>query len=293
VLDSVDQQNQSPFFQRLPTELRLAIYTFALQRQNVHILLRSVTQIVTSYLHPSSDSSWMELSAVPCAKLKHIPCFDAEDCHRFSCSCPLLAIGGLFRACRLLYAESVSLLYSNTSFIFNHPYNFDELCKAITTNQQFTTSPLRFVRDVRIYIPLFSLQHYPENIRDLYSGLKLLTEQAVTLKRFDLIVEMRRMNEPVAQADLWSRETNRVLKETSRILGDFRGLETFNLFLPLSQRVGHLLGENEGSIAQEILRELVYLPKGSRAMTVRQFDNHFEARYQALLARAVLREGSY
>jgi hypothetical protein len=117
-----------------------------------------------------------------------------------------------------------------------------------------------------------------------YSGLTLLTEQAVTLKRFDLTFQMRRVNELVAQADLWDGETNRLLKETLRILGSFRGLETFNLFLPLSQRVGHLLGENEESVAQEILRELVYLPKGSRTMTIRQFDNHFEARYQALMA---------
>jgi hypothetical protein len=172
----------------------------------------------------------------------------------------------------LAYAESVSLLYTNTSFVFNNPYTFNELCKAITTNQQFITSPLRFVRDMRICI---SLQHYPRHIRNLYSGLTLLTEQAVTLKRFDVAVQTRCVNKPVAQADLWIRDTNRLLKETLRILGSFRGLETFNLFLPLSQHVGHLLGENDGFVAQEILRELVYLPKGSRAMTVRQFDNHF------------------
>jgi hypothetical protein len=289
VLDNADQQNRSPFFQRLPTELRLAIYTFVLQSQNVHILVRSISDLITSYC-------WHELSAIPCAKLKHMHCFNADRCHRLGCSCPKLAIGGLFRACRLLYAESVSLLYTNTSFIFAWPYDFNEFCKAITINQQFTTSPLRFVRDVRICIPLRSLRHYLEHIRALYSGLTLLTEQAVTLKIFDLTFQMRGVNEPVAQADLWDGETNRLLKETLRILGSFRGLETFNLFLPLSQRVGHLLGENEESVAQEILRELVYLPKGSRAMTIWQFDDHFEARYQALMAgkpaRAVLSDFS-
>lgn len=107
-------------------------------------------------------------------------------------------------------------------------------------------------------------------------GLTLLTEHAVTLKRFDLIVQRHHVNEPVAQADLWSGETNRLLKETLRILGSFRGLETFNIFLPLSQRVGHLLDENEMSVAQKILREPVYLPKVSRTMTVRQVNNHFQ-----------------
>jgi hypothetical protein len=212
-------------------------------------------------------------------------CFDAGKCHRSSCSCPKPAIGGLFRACRLLYAESVSLLYTNTSFVFNDPYIFDELCKAITTNQQFTTSPLRFVRDMRICTSLFSFRPYPGHIRKLYSGLTLLTEQAVALKRFDLKIRTPCDSRPVAQADLWSRETKHLLKETLRILGSFRGLEIFNLFLPLSQRVGHFLGENDGFIAQKILRELVYLPEGSRAMTVRQFDNHFKTRYQALMAR--------
>ena len=287
VLDSADQQNQSPFFQCLPTELRLAIYTFVLQSQRVHILVHGVNPIYSSDLLPSTvKRSWLEWSAMPCAKLKHMSCFDASRCHSF-CSrpCSRLAIGGLFRACRLLYAESVSLLYTNTAFVFINPYTFNELCKAITTNQQFTTSPLRFVRDVRIRINPFSLQHHPGQIGDLYSGLTLLIEQAVTLKRFDLTVPTCGVNTLVASADLWSRETKRLLKEILRILGSFRELETFNLFLPLSQRVGHLLGENDGFVAEEILRELVYLPKGSRAMTVRQFDNHFETRYQALMAR--------
>jgi hypothetical protein len=128
----------------------------------------------------------------------------------------------------------------------------------------------------------------------LYSGLTLLTEHAVTLKRFDLRAQTDFVDEPVAQTDLWGGETNRLLKKVLRILGSFRGLETFKLFLPLSQRVGHLLDEKETSVAQTILRELVYLPEGSRAMTVWQFDNHFKTRYQALMARKPARgEGSY
>jgi hypothetical protein len=279
VLDSADQQNQSPFFQRLPTELRLAIYTFVFQSQKVLILVRSVTQTATSYVLPRHRRK-QPAEAKCCAM-----------CYEMFRSCPKLAIGGLFRACRLLYAESVSLLYSNTSFVFRRPHYFNELCKAVTINQQFTISPLRFVRDMRISVPPVSLRHYPEQIRNLYSGLTLLTEQAVTLKRFDLI-QKHFVGEPVAQADLWSRETTRLLKEILRILGGFRGLERFNLVLPLFQHVGHLPGENEGFVAQEILRELVYLPKGSRAMTVRQFDNHFEARHQALVARKLARSGT-
>jgi hypothetical protein len=163
-LDSADQQNQSPFFQRLPTELRLAIYTFVLQSQNVHILMRSVKATYSSYLYPSNiTSSWLEWRALPCAKLKHMLCFDPSKCHRFLCSCPRLDIGGLFRACRLLYAESVSLLYTNTSFVFGNPYTFNKLCIAITTNQQFATSPLRFVRDTRIGV-LLNLSNIIPNI---------------------------------------------------------------------------------------------------------------------------------
>jgi hypothetical protein len=292
VLDSADQQNQSPFFQRLPPELRLAMYTFILQSQNVHILIREGTTSVISPHFPSPvESRRLMLRAVPCAKPNHKSCFDVTKKHPNFCPCPKPAIGGLFRACRLLYAESVSLLYTNTSFVFNHPRAFNELCKAITTNQQFTTSPLRFVRDMRIYVTLFSLQHYPEHIRDLNSGLTLLTEHAVTLKRFDLIVQTHFV---VTQADFWDGETNRLLKKTLRNLGSFRGLETFKLLLPLSQYVGHLLDENKTSVAQTILRELVYLPEGSRTMTVWQFDNHFKTRYQALMARKRARgEGSY
>ena len=38
VLDGANSQDQSPFFQRLPTEIRHMIYAFALNVQTVHVL---------------------------------------------------------------------------------------------------------------------------------------------------------------------------------------------------------------------------------------------------------------
>jgi len=137
-----------------------------------------------------------------------------------------------------------------------------------------------FIRDIRISVPGPDSQY----IRDANAGLTLLTEQAVNLKIFELAVQLSCINGQDTQADIWCGERGRLLRKTLRILGSFRGLESFDLYLMLSVPWGNLLDGKESSVIARILRELVSQPKGSGTMTARQFHNHFKTRYQALMA---------
>ena len=289
MLDNAHQQNQSPFFQRLPAELRLIIYAFVFLKQTVHIMTHKghVFYVADGFPNPVRDRP-RELMGLLCKDMLYgvrprngLPCFYARRCHGFDilytpCRYQPLAIGGLVRTCRLLYVESVSLLYTNMPFHFECTHSFNVFCNAISTNQQFTSPRLMFIRDIRISVPCLDIQC----IRDTNAGLILLTEQAVRLKRFKLQVQQRCIDGDT-RADIWYGERRRLLKKTLRILGSFRGLESFALDMKLSRNGRPALS---GKKISGILRELVFQPKGSGIMTARQFHNHFKIGYQASMA---------
>jgi hypothetical protein len=262
MLDKADQQNQSPFFQRLPAELRLIIYAFYFPSQTVSIFERY-----------GRDGQGRSLELRGWRWNQFLP--GCPETHPYQ----PVAIGGLVRACRLLYFESVSLLYTNTSFNFGI-HLFNAFCEAISVNQQFTPAPLMFMRDIRIVVDCPGLQ----DIRDANAGLTLLVEQAANLRRFELKVRESRMSWEDTREGIWSGERRCLLKETLRILGSFRGLEFFKLGLMFSYDFGHILSDNEVDVVTSILRELVFQPKGSGAMTARQFHNDFKIRYLASMA---------
>ena len=298
MLDNAHQQNQSPFFQRLPAELRLIIYAFVFLSQTVHIVAVHITAhdrrdyYIIGDFPRSVERRWPGLMGLPC-RLEDVlsnrpswmpPCIHVARCYgddflEAPCRWQPLAIGASIRACRLLYIESVSLLYTNTFFAFNSAHSFNVFCKAISLNRQFAPPPLMFIRDIRICV----FGPYRQCIRDTNAGLILLTEQAVNLKRFELAVRYGNIGYDT-RASIWCGERKRLLKKTLRILGSFRGLESFNLWLMPSVHVRSLLNGNEVSVIARILRELVSQPKGSGAMTARQFHNHFKTRYLALMA---------
>jgi hypothetical protein len=293
VLDNVHQQKQSLFFQRLPAELRLIIYSFVFLSQTVHIVAYAKHEYYIMRCLPRPvGGRWPELMGLLC-RLEDMlsgcppslaPCFHPKRCHGFDishdiCRCQSLAIQTPVRACRLLYVESVSLLYANTSFAFHCARTFNVFCKAMSLNRQLAPPPLMFIRDIRICV----LGPYRQLIRDTNAGLTLLTEQAVNLKRFELAAQHTNVYRGT-RVSIWCGERRRQLKKTLRILGSFRGLESFNLCLMVPLLVKHLLDDNEVSVIAKILRELVSQPKGSGAMTARQFHNHFKTRYLALMA---------
>lgn len=226
-----------------------------------------------------------ELMGLPCRlRPEDLLCIHVMRCYgagilQDRCYYQPLAIGGLVRACRLLYVESVSLLYTNPSFAFNDAHSFNVFCKAISLNRQFAPPPLMFIRDIQINV----LGPYRDCIRDTNAGLTLLIEQAVNLKRFELAVRPSNIDAGT-RASIWCGDRRHLLKKTLRILGSFRGLESFDLYLTFSLHARHLLDGNKMSVAARILRELVSQPKGSGIMTARQFHNHFKTRYQALMA---------
>jgi 2EXR family len=282
MLDSIYQQNQSPFFQRLPAELRLIIYAFVFPSQSVHIMItvrNRLPRLVRVLCKLEAEMSYN-------SRLNDVPCFYAT---RYNKTNTLrtprhyqpLAIGGLVRACRLLRVESVPLLYTKTSFAFDCIHCFNAFCKAISVNQQLTSLPLMFIRDIRICIPSSDLFYR----RNAHAGLILLTEQAVNLKRFELAVQDPHMRNQGERAHIWCGERGYLFKETLRILGRFRGLESFDLKLTLSPRFGDVLKSPKMSVIAKILRELVSRPKGSGTMTARKFHNHFKIRYQALMTQ--------
>lgn len=294
VLDNAYQQILSPFFQRLPAELRLVVYAFFFGSQTVQVLTPEGGGVFTPYggfLKPALGSSPI-LVRLPClADLNDMHCFNAMRCHSAnycfwngmdtvrSCFCRRPTIGGLLRACRLLYAESISVLYARTSFVIETTQLFGGIYKSTPLNQQFTTSPLRFVQDIQIRITY----HYPYNRKDMYAGLTMLAEQAVSLKKLKLAVKLTQNDWPKSRADSWRGENKYLVKKSLRIIGSLRGLEIFNLSFEC------FLSEKEVSVIEKILRELVSQPKGSRTMTTRQFNRHFRTRYRALMARKLTR----
>jgi hypothetical protein len=229
MLNNAYQQNQSPFLQRLPSELRLIIYAFVFLSQTVHVMARGGRKYYTMRGLPIPVGGRLpELMSLPCKlELEDVsytpgvaPCFDILRCYGIDvivapCRCQPLAIGGLVRACRLLYVESVSLLYTNTSFAFNCTHNFNVFCKATSLNRQFAPPPLMFIRDIRISVP----GPNPEDIRDINAGLTLLTEQAVNLKRFEVVVKHTGMDLRDTRADILCGERRRLLEETFEKFG--------------------------------------------------------------------------
>jgi hypothetical protein len=289
VLNRAYQQNQSPFFQCLPAELRLIIYAFVFRSQSVHIILydkgghNDNTRGLPTPARGRLPRLMGLLRKLEPKDVSYNPHATRRHGANISGTCRYqqLAIGGLVRACRLLYVESVPLLYTNTTFAFSCTHCLNAFCKAISVNRQHAPPPLMFVRDIRVCASCWDLQ----DARDANVGLTLLTEQAVNLKGFELAVQDVHMRNQDYRAHIWCGGRADLLIETLRILGRFRGLESFDLYLTLSAFFGHVLSNNKMSRIAKILRELVFQPKGSGAMTARKFHNHFKIRYQALKAQ--------
>jgi hypothetical protein len=258
MLDKADQQNQSPFFQRLPVELRLIIYALVFPSQTVSIFDRDGRD-ARGRSPELRGFRWNQLPS----------CYEP------------VANGCFVRACRLLFFESVSLLYTNTSFNFGI-HLFNAFCEPISVNQQFTPLRLMFIRDIRIVVDCPGLQ----DIRDANAGLTVLVEQAAYLRRFELVLRESRASWEDTREGIWSGERRCLLKETLRILGRFRGLEFFKLGLLFSYNFGHILSDNEVDVITSILRELVFQPRGSGAMAAQEFHDDFTVRYQRLMLKA-------
>jgi hypothetical protein len=192
--------------------------------------------------------------------------------HNRRCRCkPPLIMGSLVRGCRLFYAEIVPLLYGNKTFIFSDTDFFRQFCDELVTNKQFIPSPISFVQDVRFAWNFL----VPGNIVSaMLTGLAILAEKAGSLKILEVPLSF-----------VLDDHTRPMLlsKESLRRLGSFRGLEKFDL--PL-EKPGAPFKESvpkRKAVIEEVLRELVYQPQGSGAMTGLQFDKHFRSRYSALM----------
>jgi hypothetical protein len=225
VLDNAHQQNQSPFFQRLPAELRLVVYAFVFGSPIFQVLTPEGggVSIPLGFLQRARDKpgNLPILVRLPClADLNHVHYFNAMRCHsanhwfwksytKRSCFCRRPALGDLVRACRLLYAESISVLYARTSFVFENTQRFNHIFKSTPLNQQFMTSPLRFVQDIRISVTY----DYPYSRKDMYAGFTVLVEQAVSLKKLKLAVELSRWSWPDSRADSWRGENKHLVKK--------------------------------------------------------------------------------
>jgi hypothetical protein len=288
VLDNAHQQTQSPFLQRLPAELRLLIYAFVFENQIAQILTDDGSASVRKLPAPSSLPKQSNMAALPCkAMSQKLPCSSATECHsthystwnksntqHLCCLCQPMGLGGLLRTCRLLYAEAMSPLYSKTSFIFDSITAFRKFYDNISANQQFTCSPLTFVQDIRFGFPWPEF-YIPDEMDALHSGLALLAEQAVNLKRLDINFRPK---------FYWTPENKLLSRKALRLLNRFRGLEKFNIFLSLAKWFRDPVYVKERASIEKIVRELVCQPRGSSIMTSRQFKSHFETRYWTLMA---------
>ena len=276
VLDGAHSQDQAPFLKRLPAELRRMIYTFAQGAKWVHIR--------TNHRHRLQDIR----AALPSkAKLSEPSCSYCEEdsaghgSWRYNptkvCVCQPLDILGLSLTCRLLYAETIPLLYGSRGFLFSRRDEFLHFCEGLHANRPFTVSPLSHLKHIQLYFP-WPFRTEKAEVKEMEAAMTLLADQAVSLKRFGVNVSRRGTSGKL-------RSGHKLLYRNSLwVLGRFRGLEGFDLPFahePFYSSPEALKGR---SVLEQCLRSLVYQPQGSKRLSKTQFGKQFEKMYQALMA---------
>ena len=119
----VTQQQSSPLFSKLPTELRFYIYKLAIagERKHLHVTV-----------HRSQDPKSKKLiSRIRGSACDETPCLPARDCKCFNikhhcrptpyCKAPVMGDRGhgdiaLLKTCRQVYREAIDMLYSKSLF---------------------------------------------------------------------------------------------------------------------------------------------------------------------------------
>ncbi|KAK6812389.1 hypothetical protein RU639_011789 [Aspergillus parasiticus] len=157
-------QSQSPFFSRLPPEIRNSIYLFAFGNRRVHLDFD---------FNPQRDQwTWW-----------HRVCDDAENCLNKAFQCPeyagaeeamlklasrswvkegfeykLNAVNWL-RSCRRVYQETLPVLYNSTTFVFTH--GIDQLFRL---SRVMPRDHLALITSLSVEIDIYRIMKWPPHI---------------------------------------------------------------------------------------------------------------------------------
>ncbi|KAE8374528.1 hypothetical protein BDV26DRAFT_284200 [Aspergillus bertholletiae] len=160
----IDPQRQSPFFSRLPPEVRNLIYLFAFGNRRVHL----------DYDYNPQRGQWTWW---------HRVCDDAEHCLAKAFQCPeyagaeeamlklasdswvqegfeykLDAVNWL-RSCRRIYQETTPILYASTTFVFTH--GIDQLFRVSRVMPQ---DHLALILSLSVEIDIYRILKWPPHI---------------------------------------------------------------------------------------------------------------------------------
>lgn len=261
VLQMAHPQLQSSFFQRLPQEVRQFVYVFALQSESRAVHLR-----MEQFLYHVNGGNFLpakpsKLSSLSCkANIEDAPCINFQDCHSKNCEvrvtgynhceCRSLALLGLSRACRQMYAETVSVLYGQRLFNFQEVAAVERFCNNLLTHQQFTQSPLKFVQDVHFAFVYVERPSHSSINQTTCAALRYLAGEATSLRSFSMILHSRY---PCKRGAKWP-----LSRDTLKALGTFRGLQVFEIDLLGACQAHPRMKEH--AVMVDALRELVYQP---------------------------------
>lgn len=276
VLDNAHPQTHSSFLQRIPAEVRNMVYGLALQ-------------VSTQVIHVTDSWEWDRdntIAALPCkGTAGDFPCSGLLKCDNAQSSmrdlsgemryeCCWWKVLGLIHTCRLLYSEVMPLMYSSRTFMFNSSAILGQFCDTIHLNQQFTQSPMKLIKDIRLSYPRIHFYDRLNNASDaaLCNTLMMLSVEAVGLKKLVIESDEEGDIDPLP----W---------DILEALSSFRGLRLFNLIMTKIRVYPPWLDEvyeENRSKTEEVLRCLVYKPRGVSGMDDVDFDDYFTAKYRAL-----------
>ena len=181
VLDNANHQLRSPFFTRLPGEIRRLVYSFVAPSQVIHVN-HSFPEVL---LIAASSCCWKQ----------------GDVCHNLGVdpdgtrACDKLGILGLPMACRLTYAECIPVFYHQICFLFTHLHPWRLFCDNLLKFQMFTPGALQSLRSVQIDFRVLGRATFTtQDEAILCASLEMLIQQAPNLENLYVHIAPRSGN---------------------------------------------------------------------------------------------------
>ena len=246
VLENADLQKRSPFFTRLPVEVRSLVYYFVFPFQIVHVK-ENKGRLVGTVCRESPGELFCR-------------CI----CTLFG-TCGSLTVLGLPLTCRMAYAETIPVLYNQNSLCFVYISQWQKFFNNVLQNQQFTLGALQSLRSLQLNQRISgrrTFNSYDEAA--LIASLRLISEQASCLKHLSIDIPGG------------TKHKSELLPLSLKIveaLGQLRGLHILEFdsqhpLYALRSMSSHGLEirtryEDRTASLEKMLQKFVYLPKSS------------------------------
>jgi hypothetical protein len=255
VLDNANPQIGSPFFRRLPAEIRRLVYSFVVPSQVIH--LRHGFESVTGW------PCYCRQGEV-CDNPVFYPSRSEESGH--------LGILGFPLTCRLSYAEAVPVFYHQICFLFLYTRTLKLFCDSLLKYRIFSHGALQSLRSIQIDYRVWKRRTFTaQDEATLCASLELFEQQAPSLEKLYIHTAPR----PKPSARLQPVSVN-----LFRTLGNLRGLKLFDFsvqhpldaipFKQLSLQSARQRKEFEEKVAdlKKVLEDRVHEPRGVQKVGV-------------------------